>query len=285
MEATVKKLLVVLLVVAGLAVGFAAGVKTSTDQAQVNVSWVPPGSAAVIPVSINASNIDGTADIGGGVFLHNGLKVTGDITGTDAAGTIRYGAATISTTLQTNSISVTTGITGASLALSGAAEITGPVTMYNALGVAGIATFYNQTLAGNGLRITGNVTQVSGSALFATVSSTGTVTGQGIVSVGTFMQYTSGVTQSVITTQPITPTATYMQIAANDADGCFTDNLVRAGALTGQLWILQNIGVPTITITDANTCNLASTYAMAISDTLTLIFDGTSWVEVARSNN
>jgi len=105
----------------------------------------------------------------------------------------------------------------------------------------------------------------------------------GNVKVGAFLQYTSGTTLTVVNTQPITPTATYQQIAA--AVNVYTDNLVRAGAPTGQLWVLQNIGTPTITITDENTCNLASTYAMGISDTLALIFDGTSWVELYRSNN
>lgn len=142
----------------------------------------------------------------------------------------------------------------------------------------------SNTIASTDAVTVGATLSVAGaSTLTGTVTTIGQLTVGTIAKVGTFLQYTSGATQTVVNTQPITPTATYQTIAA--AVNVYTDNLIRAGALTGQLWIVQNIGTPTITITDANTCNLASTYAMGISDTLTLIFDGTSWNEIARSDN
>jgi len=181
------------------------------------------------------ASVAGTLSVAGGhtyaglVGATNGLTCATNITGTSSSGSLRYAAAVISTTLDTNAISVTSGITGATLALSGNAAVTG------------------------------------------------------VVKVGTFLQYASVTTQTVVNTQPITPTGTYQHIAA--AVAVYTNNLIRAGALTGQLWILQNIGTPSITITDDNTCNLNATYAMGISDTLGLMFDGTTWVEIFRTNN
>jgi hypothetical protein len=257
--------------------------------------------------------ISGGSTLTGEVVALNGVRPTGNLTGTSSSGMLRYGAGTISTTLQTNSISVTTGITGATLALSGPANVTGNLTVGGEITAAngaiyvGGESFLVPVYAGNGLRVTENLTGTAAAGMLrygaAVISSTldtnaisvttgitaatAAVSGPsrltGTVTLGTFLQYTSGVSQTVVNTQPITPTATYQTIAA--AVDVFTDNLLRAGAVTGQLWILQNIGGPTITFTDANTCNLASTYAMGISDTLGLLFDGTSWVEIFRSNN
>ena len=38
-------------------------------------------------------------------------------------------------------------------------------------------------------------------------------------------------------------------------------------------------------LADSGNCNLASTYALGVSDTITLIWNGSTWYETSRSNN
>ncbi len=79
----------------------------------------------------------------------------------------------------------------------------------------------------------------------------------------------------------ITPTGTYqlLESAANVS----TSNL--AAGTTGQLLILVNTADTTITITDTGTLKLSGNAAITQYDTLTLISDGTNWLELSVSNN
>jgi hypothetical protein len=213
---------------------------------------------------LNTGSVSGTLTGAGQVQADNGLRVTQNIT--QVSGSTILNSALVSSTLSANTLSTTDAITAGGNIHADGLWLGGDLYTTDAAQALYYGTgSFTGTLAANTLSAAQNIT----------------VTGN--IQVGKFLQYTAGTTQTVVNTQPITPTATYQAIAA--AVNVYTDNLLRAGALTGQLWILQNIGTPTVTITDANTCNLASTYAMGISDTLTLIFDGTSWVELGRSDN
>ena len=201
----------------------------------------------------------------------NGFTCATNITGTSSTGMLRYAQAVISTTLDTHSISVTTGITAATAKVTGAAQVTGELT------------------AGNGLRVGGSMTGTSSGTLtyYAAVVTDEVAcaymyASTNIATPGSFRAMPA-VTQTVVNTQPITPTGMYQGIAA--AVNVFTSDLVVSGVDTGYIWILQNVGTPVITITDTAQANLTSTYAMGISDTLCLIFDGVSWIELFRSNN
>lgn len=79
----------------------------------------------------------------------------------------------------------------------------------------------------------------------------------------------------------ITPTGTFQPISSAAAVG--TSNLALASA--GELLVLVNAGANTITLTDTGTLKLAGNAAIGTADSLTLISDGTAWVEMARSNN
>jgi hypothetical protein len=59
------------------------------------------------------------------------------------------------------------------------------------------------------------------------------------------------------------------------------------GAGAGQVLILENASGGTITINDNSNVqlNAGAPYSMGINDTLTLIWNGTDWIEIARSNN
>jgi hypothetical protein len=122
------------------------------------------------------------------------------------------------------------------------------------------------------------------------VNATGniTVTGSGSVgaawTVGTFGLYTISPAKAVITVTHlgyITPTYTYQQLHA--AGNVWTSNLAALGA--GTLVVLANKSNTTITITDTGIIMLSADWAGTQYDTLTLLSDGTNWLELARSNN
>ena len=78
----------------------------------------------------------------------------------------------------------------------------------------------------------------------------------------------------------ITPTGAVVELTAAGAVGA---ELAPAG--DGQLLILINSANQTITISETTGARIAGDFAMGQFDTLTLIGQGVSWHEVARSNN
>ncbi|MBI3624231.1 hypothetical protein HY218_01215 [Candidatus Saccharibacteria bacterium] len=87
-------------------------------------------------------------------------------------------------------------------------------------------------------------------------------------------------------TATITPSSSYIEINCQDADGCDV-TMGEGGETEGNLAILVSVG-------DGNTINfadtsgvseLAGTFNAGLHDSLTLAYDGTTWVEVSRSNN
>jgi len=100
----------------------------------------------------------------------------------------------------------------------------------------------------------------------------------------------------VTTGDVITPTGTYQPLSS--AGDVVTCTLEAAGALgrytgvrnvtytTGSLLWLVNTSSTTITVTEGDTADLTGTsVALGISDTLTLLFDGSDWIELSESNN
>lgn len=137
------------------------------------------------------------------------------------------------------------------LTVDGASTHTGAVTNSGTLNQVGNATFAG-TVAVNGSRlaIADWLAAAPGDAL--------TVTDGGI----------------------ITPTGTLQPLTAA---GPVTASL--AAGSSGDVLILYNSAAQNITIEDTTGQLFASTYVMGQYDTLTLVFYGTSWVELARSVN
>jgi len=238
---------------------FASGLFSGTVEA--NAISVTTG------ITVATLAVDGGVVVTGEVQALNGLQVAGNLTG-GAGSVLRYGVGLISGTLSANAIGVTTGITVATLKVAGSGQVTGELTAGN--GILAGGTGITGTGAGGGAVLMGYgafTVQVS-SAL--------------VVSTGMIRAATSA-TQTVINTQPITPVGSYMRLAA--AVAVFTSKVITSLASIGDLCVLQNIGTPSITITDGSYCNLVSTFALGISDTLGLVFDGKLWVEIFRSNN
>ena len=78
----------------------------------------------------------------------------------------------------------------------------------------------------------------------------------------------------------ITPTGAVVELTAA---GTVASSLAPAG--DGQFLILINTANQTITISETSTARIAGDFAMGQYDTLTLIGQGVTWHEVARSNN
>lgn len=78
----------------------------------------------------------------------------------------------------------------------------------------------------------------------------------------------------------ITPTGAVVELTAAGAVGAEL-----AAASDGQFLILINTVAQTITISETTGARIAGDFAMGQYDTLTLIGQGVSWHEVARSNN
>lgn len=79
----------------------------------------------------------------------------------------------------------------------------------------------------------------------------------------------------------ITPTGSYQPLTAAGAVG--TDAIATGTA--GDLLVLVNAGSNTITLTDTGTLKLSGDAALGQYDSITLIADGTNWIEVAQADN
>jgi hypothetical protein len=153
------------------------------------------------------------------------------------------------------------------------AVFSGPVTMSGAASL-------ESTLDVDGAVNATSTLQVDGAA---TLSDALTVQGasaaQGGLAVSKLLSLEPGATLTVTTT--ISPTSTYTKIAA----ASWVTATLGTGYTAGDRVTLQNAGAENISIADTTGQLLASTFAMTPDDTLSLIFDGASWVELGRSVN
>lgn len=87
--------------------------------------------------------------------------------------------------------------------------------------------------------------------------------------------------------QAVTPGAnTVIQLTSDNAtDTNRTFTLSATGAITGQIYIIIGPASNACEIADTGIQKLSATWSPAASDTLTLLFDGTNFIELARSNN
>lgn len=87
--------------------------------------------------------------------------------------------------------------------------------------------------------------------------------------------------------QAVTPgNATVLQLTSDDAtDTNRTFTLSATGAVTGQIYVLIGPATNACEIADTGIQKLSATWSAAAADSLTLLFDGTNFVELARSNN
>lgn len=79
----------------------------------------------------------------------------------------------------------------------------------------------------------------------------------------------------------ITLASPYQPLIASKA---VTTSIILAGD-AGQVAVLMNTGSDVITLSDTGTLKLSGNIALEQYDTLTLVSDGTNWIQLATSNN
>ena len=142
----------------------------------------------------------------------------------------------------------------------GGVNTLGIVDATAAMTVAGVATYKASLTAAN------NITTTAALKF-------GTLLGGGVPALSTYI--------TVTTNSYITPTYTLQPLTS--ADGVFTANV--AAGVAGRLLVLWNVANTTITISDTGTIMLSAVWAGTQYDTLTLLSDGTNWLEISRSTN
>jgi hypothetical protein len=87
-------------------------------------------------------------------------------------------------------------------------------------------------------------------------------------------------------TLTLTPTASYVEITCDDTSlGCDI-TMGEGSAKEGDMLVIMNISGNSVLMSDtANVSELGGGFTMGQYDTLTLIYSGDRWVELARSNN
>jgi fibronectin-binding autotransporter adhesin len=177
---------------------------------------------------------------------------------------------------------------GGSLTVTGASQLTGNVTASGTLAVTGASTLTGTVTASNDVSIGGTLS-ASGAASLSTLSTSGAaslgslaITNAGTV--GSFWNVSAGSTVACSDGGVITMTATYQPLSAT---GTVTPALstTATGVTTGTLLCLVNTSANTINLADSGTARLAGAWAAGQDDAMWLVFDGTNWVEVSRSDN
>lgn len=110
----------------------------------------------------------------------------------------------------------------------------------------------------------------------------GNVVSSSVVRLQTFLQPVKQTRIVVTEGSTITPVGTNQPISSTGAVG--TSSIAAPTGVNNILYLV-NVGSQTITLTDTGTLKLAGNFAMGVTDGITLMFDGTNWVEMARSNN
>ncbi len=103
----------------------------------------------------------------------------------------------------------------------------------------------------------------------------------GYVRIGSFERLTPGTTVVVTTDGTITPVASYQPLSSS---GNVQTASIATGS-AGDVLYMINTSNTTITITDTGTLKLGGNRALGQYDTLTLVSDGTNWIERSYTNN
>jgi len=144
----------------------------------------------------------------------------------------------------------------------------------------------NVTLATGDLTLTaGDLGLTAGSATLTagdlTITAGDLTLSDGDLVVADDLRITAQTSITVTNGAAFTPTGTYTPIAAA---GEVTPTIT-AGATAGNLAIIVNTSDQTVNLADSGTLMLTAAFAMGQYDVLTLLSDGTNWLEVSRANN
>ena len=284
----------------------------SSTVASVSGTTTVRGNTAAITTTGGAITVQGST---GAVSTTTGTTtingtVTGTVTSVSGTTVIR-GPVVGAVTHTAGTMSLYGPVTGNITAASGTLNIYGPVT--GSLTVSGATVnLYNQVmLSSAGTVITlssGTLNCYEGSGSRASSLTETAVTRSGgtwnVYAPMTLLGVTSGtMTVAAYTIQP-TPLKTEVTITADNATTItpasasrillVSDNatatartftLSTTGAVTGQTYVLIGPDTNACELADSSPAMLSAAWEAEANDTLTLLFDGTYFVELSRSNN
>ncbi len=146
--------------------------KTTLTNDPLNVSWDSTAN-----LSMNLDDFNADEILVRGPLTANTIAVTDTLTTT--AGVDINGSLEVTGTVDLRGVVSSSGNDfrlNDNALISGTVTASGAADLNSTLAVAGVATFESEAHADNGLRITGNITQVSGSALLNSLGVTSTLT-------------------------------------------------------------------------------------------------------------
>lgn len=291
----------------------ASVVTVGGTQTLTNKTFTAPVLGAATATSINGLTIDtstGTLDITNGKTL----AATGSLTfaGTDGTTFTFPGASgtVITSSLTTNAVDAANSLWGASnsLVLEGAtadgyetsvtpADPTADntVTLANASGTVMLSTLATNapdaansvTGASNGLVLEGATADAHETTITPTdPTADRTLTAPNAS--GTLMLAMSSAAVSLTGDgQAVAPGASrIIQLSSDDANATNrTFTLSSTGAITGQTYVLVAPATNACELADTSNQKLSDAWSPGAYDTLTLLWDGTNWIELARADN
>jgi len=175
----------------------------------------------------------------------------------------------------------TTHLTG--LSVSGSGYFGGDLTVDDA------AEFVLDTTCDRDLSVLGDASVVgefeaqSAAQVYGALQAMDVVTVSGKLAALGWVQWSMQDAVSVVQDGSIEPSGSLQLLSS--AGAVSTAGLITDTVEAGYWVMLMNSNANTITISDTAPCALAGNCALGQYDTLTLIFDGTRWVELDRSDN
>ena len=174
--------------------------------------------------------------------------------------------------------------------IGGDLEVTGKLTTTGTSSLVGALTVTGATALNGGLTMDTTAFSVADTTGYTVISGTltvsdtsalvGVVTTTSDVVVGADLRFDPQTAITVTNGAPFAPTGTYQPIAAATE----VTPTVSIGT-EGDLVVLVNTSAQIVNIVDAGTMMLSAAWAGNQYDTLTLICDGTNWLEISRSDN
>jgi hypothetical protein len=170
--------------------------------------------------------------------------------------------------IELSTLTLSGDLTAATAAIGGGYGDTGA-----SISAAGVGQFNGALTVDGASTLTGAVSAPGGM--------TGDVTGALTLATDDFVTLTPGTSITVTNGAAFTPTATYQPVVAA---GEVTPTIT-AGATAGRLVVLTNTGTNVINLADSGTLMLSAAAALGQYDSLTIVSDGTNWIEISRSDN
>ena len=173
--------------------------------------------------------------------------------------------------------------------LLGAATAQSPVSQFDTILAKELVTTGDTTTAGDATvagTLTAGVLNATGNTAMSTFTASGNSNVDGTLAVDGALALSSGYNLVPQTPITVTNTATFTAgggVQLIQASGSVTP-VLNPGS-QGQVVTLLNISNQTITIADTTGQLLSAAGTLGQWDTLTLYYYGTSWIEIARSNN